>query len=31
MAKRQANGATNSLDNKFEIDMDTFIAVINFN
>ena len=24
MAKRQANGATNSLDKKFEIDTDTF-------
>ena len=25
MAKRQANGATNSLDKKFEIDTDTFV------
>ena len=31
MAKRQANGATNSLDKKFEIDTDTFVVVINFN
>ena len=31
MAKRQANGATNSLDNKFEIDTDTFVVMINFN
>ena len=31
MAKRQANGATNSLDNKFEIDTDTFVVVTNFN
>ena len=31
MAKRQANGATNSLDKKFEIDTDTFIVVTNFN
>ena len=27
MAKRQANGATNSLDKKFEIDTDTFVVV----
>ena len=26
MAKRQANGATNSLDKKFEIDTDTFVV-----
>ena len=31
MAKRQANGATNSLDKKFEIDTDTFVVVTNFN
>ena len=31
MAKRQANGVTNSLDNKFEIDTDTFVVVKNFN
>ena len=31
MAKRQANGATNLLDNKFEIDTDTFVVVTNFN
>ena len=31
MAKRQANGATNSLDMMFEIDTDTFVVVINFN
>ena len=30
MAKRQANGATNLLDKKFEIDTDTFV-VTNFN
>ena len=26
MAKRQVNGASNSLDNKFEIDTDTFVV-----
>ena len=31
MAKRQANGATNLLDKKFEIDTDTCVLVINFN
>ena len=31
MAKRQANGAPNSLDKKFEIDTDTFVVVTNFN
>ena len=31
MAKRQATGATNSLDKKFEIDTDTFVVVTNFN
>ena len=31
MAKRQANGATNSLDKKFEIDTDTFVVVTNYN
>ena len=31
MAKRQVNGATNSLDKKFEIDTDTFVVVTNFN
>ena len=31
MAKRQANDATNSLDQKFEIDADTFVVVTNFN
>ena len=31
MAKRQINGATNSLDKKFEIDTDTFVVVTNFN
>ena len=31
MAKRQANGATNSLDKKFKIDTDTFVVVTNFN
>ena len=31
MAKKQANGATNSLDKKFEIDTDTFVVVTNFN
>ena len=31
MAKRQSNGATNSLDKKFEIDTDTFVVVANFN
>ena len=31
MAKRQANGETNSLDKKFEIDTDTFVVVTNFN
>ena len=31
MAKKQVNGATNSLDKKFEIDMDTFVIVTNFN
>ena len=29
--QRQANGATNSLDKKFEIDTDTFVVVTNFN
>ena len=31
MGKRQVNGATNSLDKKFEIDTDTFVVVTNFN
>ena len=31
MAKRLVNGATNSLDKKFEIDTHTFVVVINFN
>ena len=31
MAKRQANGAANSLDKKFEIDTDIFVVVSNFN
>ena len=31
MAKRQFNGATNSIDKKFEIDTDTFVVVTNFN
>ena len=31
MTKRQANGATNSLDKKFEIDTATFVVVTNFN
>ena len=31
MAKRQANGETKSLDKKFEINMDTFMVVSNFN
>ena len=31
MAKRQANGATNSLDKKFEIHTDTFVVVTTFN
>ena len=31
MAKRQVNGATTSLDKKFEIDKDTFVVVTNFN
>ena len=31
MAKRQANGATNSLDEKFEVDTDTSVVVTNFN
>ena len=31
MAKRQANGATNSINKKFEIDTDTFMVVTNFN
>ena len=31
MAKRQANGAINSLDKKFEIDTNTFVVVTNFN
>ena len=31
MAKRRPNGATNSLDKKFEIDTDTFVVVTNFN
>ena len=31
MARRQVNGATNSLDKKFEIDTDTFVVVTNFN
>ena len=29
MTKRQANGATKSLDKKFEIDTDTFVVVTN--
>ena len=29
MTKRQANGATNSRDKKFEIDTDTFVLVTN--
>ena len=31
MAKRQANGATNTLDKKFEINTDTFVILTNFN
>ena len=31
MAKRQANGAINSLYKKYEIDTDTFVVVTNFN
>ena len=31
MAKRQANGATNSIDKKFEIYTDAFVVVTNFN
>ena len=31
MAKRQVNGATSSLDKKFEIDKDAFVVVTNFN
>ena len=31
IAKRQANGETESLDKKFEIDTDTFVVVSNFN
>ena len=31
MAKRQVNGATNSLDKKLEIEKDTFVVVTNFN
>ena len=31
IAKRQANGASNSLDKKFEIDTDTSVVVTNFN
>ena len=31
MATRQANGTTNSLDKKFEIETDIFVVVPNFN